>query len=164
MLKEICLRVYSYYNRLDCFWSKSRLERIYCGSEGANSAFILPQFYRSNKEYDIQFPSRSTTRHHHTRTLSNNLRTLSPAPREACLRNSLDTSFTLQNQTDCGQTGRQIHRYVGQFFLEPAFTQTIKIIRGNRPKVLNCAMDGYSPLFKHPKNPSQEIDLNKGLF
>ncbi|MCB5252054.1 MAG: hypothetical protein WC944_10510 [Candidatus Cloacimonadaceae bacterium] len=110
--------------------SNNRLEHIYRGSGQARSAFVLTHFHNINNNHENQYPSRSTIRHHIARTLSNNRRTLSPAPRGMKPEGSFDSPFTLRDQEDCSQSGRQIHRYVKQFFSELAFTQTIKIKSG----------------------------------
>ena len=48
----------------------------------------------------ISSSSRITIRHHCARTLSNNRRTLSPKPRETCIRKSFALTFKLHNQTE----------------------------------------------------------------
>ncbi len=54
----------------------------------------------------ISTSSRSNHRHHITRTLSNNRRTLSPKQWGICLWQCFDSPFTLQNQEDCGHSAQ----------------------------------------------------------
>ena len=70
----------------------------------ANSYRRIALIFPFNSEQTQPLSSRSNHRHHITRTLSNNRRTLSPKQREICLWQCFDSPSTLQNQEDCGHS------------------------------------------------------------
>lgn len=71
------------------------------------AALISLYNYKQHKH----LPSRSTIQPHHTRTLSNNRRTLSLAPRGKCAWDCFASFFNLRDQADCCPPGRPIHLY-----------------------------------------------------
>jgi hypothetical protein len=63
------------------------------------------------------------------------------------IQDRFESSFTLQNQEDCGSVGRLIHPYVKQLCPELAFTQTIKNKCGRSSKRDRLRLGGLFTTF-----------------